>query len=111
MNITSSITPKSFTITASGWYLNNQWHSIPIRPDEDSELIPEFKLKVNSMYYDLDSYITSAGTTVGTGTNGFSLDFNNSPTYIRVKWNNIVQNYGGFNLSDRDVIILRYMEG
>lgn len=108
MNIVTSLSPKSYDIPAvSGWYLNNQWLSIPIRPDEDSELIPEFKLQINNMNYNLDSYITSSGTTIGSGTNGFSLDFNYNPSYIRIKWNNIVQN-GGFNLSNRDSIELNY---
>jgi hypothetical protein len=75
-------------IIISGRYMNNEFLKLPV-----SGSLTNTSLNINGMIYTSGSY---------------SLILSN--TYS-IKWNNITQNYGGFNLNDRDTIIFQYYEG
>lgn len=83
----SNIPTLNSYIIISGRYMNNEFLKLPV-----SGSLINTSLNINGMIYTSGYYSLTLSDT------------------ISIKWNNIAQYYGGFNLSNRDVIIFSYME-
>ena len=84
-----------------------------VDPVEAQSAITDSYMTVNGATYHLDDWVDNAGVTqpgkdgsTG-GTDGFSIDFSASTSYVKLIWNNTNAN-GGFDLVDTDEVIYKY---
>jgi hypothetical protein len=90
------------TLTGSGGSMNDTWYDITATLVDVSSILSDSYLIVNGVQYNLDSYILTTGVETGSGDSGFSLD-----AAGKIRWNYTTAN-GGFDLTDSDVIQLKY---
>jgi len=93
---------KTELLTGIGGSMNSAWANVTAALTDVTAIIEDSYLLVNGIQYNLDSYLDGDRVEHGTGTAGFSLDVAG-----KIRWNYTATN-GGFDLTNTDVIQLKY---
>ena len=102
----ATIEQVSEVLTGSGGSMNSTYIDLSDTPAETASTLSDAVMVVNGVEYQLNTYFDSYNTevTINAGTGGFGISFYGG---AKIRWNHTAAN-GGFDLTDGDVISVRY---